>query len=66
MRETVKLLCADHSKSKDGLKVLNVGFGLGIVSGSFDLPTLSPIRLAVKDRFILPRVSDLTGVTRHH
>lgn len=33
MQETVKLLCADHPKLNDGLKILNVGFGLGIVSG---------------------------------
>ena len=32
MRETVKLLCADHPKLNGGLKILNVGFGLGIVS----------------------------------
>lgn len=35
VRETVELLCADHPKLKDGLKVLNVGFGLGIVSRVF-------------------------------
>lgn len=32
MQETVKLLCADHPKINEGLKILNVGFGLGIVS----------------------------------
>jgi len=31
MRKTVKKLCGDHPNSSD-LKVLNVGFGLGIVS----------------------------------
>ena len=31
MQETVDKLCLDHENIKDGLKVLNVGFGLGIV-----------------------------------
>ena len=31
MRETVQKLCLDHPKAS-GLKVLNIGFGLGIVS----------------------------------
>ena len=31
MQKTVHKLCADHPNSADGLKVLNVGFGLGIV-----------------------------------
>jgi len=35
VRETVKLLCADHPKLNGGLKILNVGFGLGIVSDVF-------------------------------
>jgi protein arginine N-methyltransferase 2 len=34
MRETVKKLCLDHPKASE-LKVLNVGFGLGIVSPFF-------------------------------
>ena len=34
MRETVKRLCLDHPKAS-GLKVLNIGFGLGIVSSFF-------------------------------
>ena len=34
MRETVQKLCLDHPKAS-GLKVLNVGFGLGIVSSFF-------------------------------
>ena len=31
MRETVQKLCLDHPKASE-LKVLNIGFGLGIVS----------------------------------
>ena len=31
MQETVQRLCDDHENLSDGLKVLNVGFGLGIV-----------------------------------
>lgn len=34
MRETVQKLCLDHPKAS-GLKVLNIGFGLGIVSSFF-------------------------------
>ncbi|CDO74448.1 hypothetical protein BN946_scf184979.g3 [Trametes cinnabarina] len=30
VQETVRRLCADHENPNDGLKVLNVGFGLGI------------------------------------
>lgn len=36
MEETVKVLCHDHPQAKD-LKVLNVGFGLGIVSVNLSL-----------------------------
>ncbi len=32
MQETVRKLCTDHPNFENGLKVLNVGFGLGIVS----------------------------------
>lgn len=31
MKETVEKLCDDHENLASGLKVLNVGFGLGIV-----------------------------------
>jgi len=34
MHETVQKLCLDHPKAS-GLKVLNVGFGLGIIDGLF-------------------------------
>lgn len=34
MTDTVDLLCRDHPRSNEGLKVLNVGFGLGIVGVS--------------------------------
>ncbi|KIP04871.1 hypothetical protein PHLGIDRAFT_75195 [Phlebiopsis gigantea 11061_1 CR5-6] len=40
MKETVKKLCLDHENLKTGLKVLNVGFGLGIIDTFFqELPT---------------------------
>lgn len=35
MEETVKKLCSDHENLEDGLKVLNVGFGLGIIDTLF-------------------------------
>lgn len=38
VQETVKSLCADHPKLNGGLKVLNVGFGLGIASKLFFVP----------------------------
>lgn len=31
MQETVNQLCIDHENLPQGLKVLNIGFGLGIV-----------------------------------
>ena len=31
MHETVRKLCDDYENIKDGLKILNVGFGLGLV-----------------------------------
>ncbi|KAG2750251.1 hypothetical protein P692DRAFT_20952825 [Suillus brevipes Sb2] len=31
MQKTVEKLCIDHGKTNQGLKVLNVGFGLGII-----------------------------------
>lgn len=34
MTDTVDVLCRDHPRSNEGLKVLNVGFGLGIVGVS--------------------------------
>ncbi|KAI0705002.1 S-adenosyl-L-methionine-dependent methyltransferase [Cerioporus squamosus] len=40
MQETVHRLCDDHLNAADGLKVLNVGFGLGIIDSLFqNLPT---------------------------
>jgi len=35
MQETVTKLCADHQKIDDSLKVLNIGFGLGIIDTLF-------------------------------
>jgi len=44
MRETVRKLCLDHPKAS-GLKVLNIGFGLGIIDGLFQsLPSHYPTR----------------------
>lgn len=48
MRETVKLLCADHPKLNDGLRILNVGFGLGIVSRFLCLPLPRQLTATVK------------------
>ncbi|OAX43320.1 arginine methyl transferase [Rhizopogon vinicolor AM-OR11-026] len=35
MQKTVEKLCIDHAKRDKGLKVLNVGFGLGIIDDFF-------------------------------
>ena len=48
VRETVKKLCSDHENFQDGLKVLNVGFGLGIVSS-----TMFPCKLRLLTDFHL-------------
>jgi hypothetical protein len=37
VQETVRKLCNDHDNLKHGLKILNVGFGLGMVSYSMCL-----------------------------
>lgn len=66
MRETVKLLCADHPKLDDGLKILNVGFGLGIVSWFLCLSIPSLIYCDGEDRFILPRTPSPTSIARHN
>jgi len=45
----VKLLCADHPKLEDGLKVLNVGFGLGIIDSFFqELPTSPALHVIIE------------------
>jgi type IV protein arginine methyltransferase len=41
MRETVHSLCGDHPNRSDGLTVLNVGFGLGIVRLTCLLPPVA-------------------------
>ncbi|KAG6332930.1 hypothetical protein ID866_6156 [Astraeus odoratus] len=47
MRQTVHQLCSDHPRSDEGLRVLNIGFGLGIIDGLFQglskLPALHVI-----------------------
>lgn len=55
MKETVKRLTEGHKNEKEGLKVLNVGFGLGIVRVSSLLPPLinlfsHSLRLTVSSR----------------
>ena len=35
VQETVRQLCDDHDNLAKGLKILNVGFGLGIVISPF-------------------------------
>ncbi|KAI0313006.1 hypothetical protein OF83DRAFT_1066264 [Amylostereum chailletii] len=42
MQETVKNLCEDHGRKDGGLKVLNVGFGLGIIDSFFQQLLPSP------------------------
>lgn len=56
MHETVRRMCNDHPNAETGLKVLNVGFGLGIVG----VPVLPFVYNQAHrgdtyaDRFILP------------
>lgn len=42
MHETVHLLCDDHENLAEGLKVLNVGFGLGIIDTMFQSLSTPP------------------------
>ncbi|KAI1784102.1 arginine methyl transferase [Ganoderma leucocontextum] len=42
MQETVRKLCTDHPNFRNGLKVLNVGFGLGIIDTLFQDLTTKP------------------------
>ncbi|THH30788.1 hypothetical protein EUX98_g3399 [Antrodiella citrinella] len=42
MKETVDRLCTGHPNLQDGLKVLNVGFGLGIIDGFFQSLEVPP------------------------
>ncbi|KAI0733202.1 S-adenosyl-L-methionine-dependent methyltransferase [Fomitopsis betulina] len=42
MQETVKQLCDDHENLHDGLKILNVGFGLGIIDSLFQALPMPP------------------------
>jgi hypothetical protein len=37
VQETVCKMCVDHPNAEMGLRVLNVGFGLGIVSVQHDI-----------------------------
>ena len=66
VRETVKLLCADHPKLNNGMKILNVGFGLGIVSRFLWLPLLSSAHRDGEDRFFLSRTPNPTSVACHN
>ncbi|KAF9501545.1 arginine methyl transferase [Pleurotus eryngii] len=42
MRETVSQLCEDHPNFDQGLKILNVGFGLGIIDTLFQQLSVPP------------------------
>ncbi|KAH9858826.1 hypothetical protein C2E23DRAFT_800271 [Lenzites betulinus] len=49
MQETVRRLCSDHENLDDGLKVLNVGFGLGIIDSLFQsLPTKPSLHVIIE------------------
>ncbi|PCH43663.1 arginine methyl transferase [Wolfiporia cocos MD-104 SS10] len=49
MQETVRKLCTNHEKLDDGLKVLNVGFGLGIIDSLFQaLPTPPSLHVIIE------------------
>ncbi|KAI0819972.1 hypothetical protein BC628DRAFT_1399708 [Trametes gibbosa] len=49
MQETVRRLCADHEKLDEGLKILNVGFGLGIIDSLFQsLPTRPSLHVIIE------------------
>ncbi|KAH7927140.1 hypothetical protein BV22DRAFT_1103868 [Leucogyrophana mollusca] len=39
MHDTVEQLCSGHNKHERGLKILNVGFGLGIIDSFFQMHT---------------------------
>ncbi|KZT28948.1 hypothetical protein NEOLEDRAFT_1057035 [Neolentinus lepideus HHB14362 ss-1] len=42
MQETVQRLCGDHPKLNSGLRILNVGFGLGIIDTFFQSLPVAP------------------------
>ncbi|KAH9892483.1 hypothetical protein C8Q73DRAFT_648634 [Cubamyces lactineus] len=42
MQETVHKLCSDHENLNEGLKILNVGFGLGIIDSLFQSLSTKP------------------------
>ncbi|KAI0070018.1 arginine methyl transferase [Panus rudis PR-1116 ss-1] len=44
MRQTVDKLCSDHPQRHSGLKILNVGFGLGIIDSYFQELPMKPSR----------------------
>ncbi|KAI9060292.1 S-adenosyl-L-methionine-dependent methyltransferase [Trametes sanguinea] len=49
MQETVRRLCSDHENLNEGLKVLNVGFGLGIIDSLFQsLPTKPSLHVIIE------------------
>jgi hypothetical protein len=56
VHETVHEMCNNHPNLETGMKVLNVGFGLGIVSFpcAAILCTIRLIGDTYADRFILP------------
>ncbi|TBU33924.1 arginine methyl transferase [Dichomitus squalens] len=49
MQETVHKLCSDHPGLQSGLKILNVGFGLGIIDTLFqNLPTKPSLHVIIE------------------
>ncbi|KAN0128745.1 S-adenosyl-L-methionine-dependent methyltransferase [Lactarius tabidus] len=44
MQETVRRMCIDHPNAEMGLRVLNVGFGLGIIDAYFQALPVPPSR----------------------
>ncbi|KAH8996552.1 S-adenosyl-L-methionine-dependent methyltransferase [Lactarius hatsudake] len=44
MQETVRGMCVDHPNTEMGLRVLNVGFGLGIIDACFQALPIPPSR----------------------
>lgn len=65
MEQTVQKLCENHENVSE-LKVLNVGFGLGIVGYSLCKSDALHIQLISADRWPFPVSSYPTLTARHH
>ncbi|CCM03586.1 uncharacterized protein FIBRA_05723 [Fibroporia radiculosa] len=61
MQETVHKLCSGHENFVDGLKILNVGFGLGIIDTMFQsLPTPPSLHVIIEPHpDVLQRMREL-------